>query len=141
MNQRLFLLGLLVLAACGRGSPAPAGISQHVKTAPVDRDFILAVGESAHLANTPLTIGFVRVEEDSRCPPGVTCVWAGNGRVGLRVTGEGPDEHLALNTTVNPQSMSVHGFMLRLIALSQRPAGQPDSTGYKATLILSREAP
>ncbi|MEO8199583.1 MAG: hypothetical protein ABI679_03585 [Gemmatimonadota bacterium] len=141
MHPHLFLPGLLIVAACGRGSPATAAYS-HTKVVSVDRDFSLAVGEAARVANTPITIGFAKVEDDSRCDPNVTCVWAGNGRVGLEVTGEGQKEALVLNTTLNPQSRSVHGFMLRLMDLNRRrPSATADSVGYKVTLRVSREAP
>src|SRR5687768_17789148 len=47
----------------------------------VDRDFDLKPGRTARVDGTAITVSFVGVPEDSRCPTDVQCVWAGNGAV------------------------------------------------------------
>ena len=47
----------------------------------------IPLGESIHLEN--VSIKFVEVLEDSRCPKNVTCVWAGRARVLVEVTESG----------------------------------------------------
>lgn len=47
----------------------------------------IPLGESIHLEN--VSIKFVEVLEDSRCPKNVTCVWAGRARVLVEVTENG----------------------------------------------------
>lgn len=49
----------------------------------LDEDFALHVGETAMLTDSPDQFGitFYNVKQDSRCPQGVTCVWAGEVRV------------------------------------------------------------
>lgn len=78
MKYRHYLFSLLLtvaLVAC-RSAGAPAS---HV--ASLDQDFQLAPRERAVFAQQKLTVEFLRVIEDSRCPIDVTCVWAGEVKV------------------------------------------------------------
>ncbi len=142
MTLHRLVPGILFLAACGPASPSSSAASHHPSSVVlIDREFVLGAGQTARLENSPLTISFLRVDEDSRCARGVVCVWAGNARTSLEVTvGEGKPENISLNTLVNPQSQEVRGYMLRLIALSDHPV-EGDGTDYKATLRLSRVTP
>lgn len=73
---RLVPLALIVaLAACrSTGEPAPrtASLGQEVELAPTEQVVYEPPG---------LTVEFVRIVEDSRCPSDVECVWAGEVRV------------------------------------------------------------
>jgi hypothetical protein len=69
------LLLIVTLAACrSTGAPAPraASLNQEVQLAPK---------EQATFGSRGLTVEFVRVVEDSRCPSDTTCVWAGEVKV------------------------------------------------------------
>jgi hypothetical protein len=69
------LLSIVTLAACrSTGAPAP-------HTASLDQEVLLAPKEQAVYEQQGLTIEFVRVVEDSRCPSDATCVWAGEVKV------------------------------------------------------------
>lgn len=77
----LVLAALLVLpwlAACA-GQPAVTGVS-------LDKPFLLAPGESASVAGEDLTVRFVGVINDSRCPEGAVCIWAGEVSCTLEIT-------------------------------------------------------
>jgi hypothetical protein len=142
MNLLRWTCGVLLMVACRQAAPSLAGGSHHpTSVVLIDHEFALPAGATARLENSPLTVTFLRVEEDSRCPRGVTCVWAGNARVAVEISvGDGAPETLALNTLVNPQSHEVRGFMLRLMSVSERPADST-ATGYRATFRLSRVTP
>jgi len=65
------LVSIVALAACSStGAPAPhaASLNQEIQLAPKE---IAAYGPQG------LTVEFVRVVNDSRCPTDVTCAWAG----------------------------------------------------------------
>jgi hypothetical protein len=69
------LLLVVTLAACrstGAPAPRPASLNQEVQLAP---------SEQASYGPHGLTVEFVRVVEDSRCPTDTTCVWAGEVKV------------------------------------------------------------
>jgi len=52
----------------------------------LDYGFPLAIGQKAVVAGENLEIKFVEVMEDSRCPTGATCIWAGRVSVKIEFT-------------------------------------------------------
>ena len=55
-------------------------------TASLGQEFTLPVGQKAVIEGEELTIKFVEVISDSRCPAGVECVWAGEAQCRLLFT-------------------------------------------------------
>lgn len=45
--------------------------------ASLDKEFSLAIGQTAELKSEGITLQFEGIQEDSRCPKGATCIWAG----------------------------------------------------------------
>jgi hypothetical protein len=70
-------LGLIALLTASCAS-SPAGPTAHI-----DTTFSITLGESVLVAPGSATIRFDAVTEDSRCPTGAYCVWA--GRAGARL--------------------------------------------------------
>ncbi len=79
----------------------------------------IALGESVAVDGVP--VRFVRIAEDSRCPPGVSCVWAGRAHVELVIDGEthvlsvpgyGQDDQ--------PAEATVGGLTVRVARLAER---------------------
>ena len=68
---------LLVLSGCAK----PAG-----KEVNLDKEFTLSVGQIAAVVGENLTIKFVEVISDSRCPKGATCIWAGEVNCLVEIT-------------------------------------------------------
>lgn len=68
-------------------------------------------------------IKFVEMVEDSRCPTGTTCVWAGNAKVKIEVRGRrGGTRSFELNSTTQPTVASYAGYEIKLTSLTPRPA-------------------
>ena len=98
----------------------------------------LAVGESASL-DGGLSVKFLRVAEDSRCPKGEQCIRAGNARVELEVrSGAEPERSIVLNTTEGETEAEVGRRVLRLDGLAPVPvSGRTISTeNYRLTLSV-----
>ena len=55
-------------------------------TAVLGQEFTLPVGKTASIEDESLTIRFVEVIADSRCPEGVECVWEGEAQCRLHFT-------------------------------------------------------
>jgi len=125
---RVALLGVVV-ARCA-GSPTEIRL---------DQEFELASGATVRIAGTGQAITFESVPEDSRCPVNVTCVWAGNARVRLRVQAENRDSIVALNTLLDPHAVVIGTVRIELKALSpETRAGAPIPAGsYRARLLVS----
>ena len=52
----------------------------------LNEEFSLHIGQTAYIADENLKIEFVEVIGDSRCPRGVTCVWAGEVSCMMEIT-------------------------------------------------------
>ena len=82
--------------------------------------FDLKLGASAKLVNWSLT--FVRVVSDSRCPPKVNCVWAGDAVLELRVTRDRVSRTITLHTGLEPRSVVALKQRVTLVGLDAKPA-------------------
>jgi uncharacterized Zn finger protein len=66
-----------------------------VKTS-LDKEFTLAIGQTATIAGENLKIKFLDVTADSRCAKDVQCVWAGEVSCSLQITQNGISEQIEL---------------------------------------------
>ena len=121
---------ILLLAACGLSTP----------TGPVpdqDGQVELRVGDEV---TVPKTV----VEEDSRCPVDMVCVWEGNAAVELGLTaGSGPTHLHVLNTALEPKAVDFSGVRVTLVGVAPEPReGQPiPEDEYVVTLRLESALP
>ena len=101
-----------------------------------------ATKEEWHKTSGAFTFDAVR--GDSRCPVGVSCIWAGDAVVAITVhdTDDGTMT-LELHTNVRFDTEAVlDGHAVRLVELSPTPqAGSTiDVEQYEATLVINRRA-
>ena len=83
-------------------------------------DASLRVGESKRLA-TGLTIRFIEITDDSRCPRGTTCIWAGNAAVKVSVSiGRKPAKEFTLNSNLTPRSVDYEGYTIAFVSLTPK---------------------
>jgi hypothetical protein len=126
----------VMLAACSVNSGVDRSLD--LKDTPA-KELVLAIGQQETVNGVTLT--FVRVAEDSRCPSDVTCVWEGNGAAEIQLTrGSGPTVTRTLNTTGSrgPSTIEWEGLRISLLALTPTPIStQPiPSAAYRLTLRL-----
>jgi len=80
------------------------------------------------------------VLNDSRCPTGATCYWAGNAEVRFKFERLNYIPVLfTLNTHINfPYDAKVNGYRITLLDLNPYPAGGPqiEQKDYKAEIII-----
>lgn len=82
----------------------------------------LGPGQIARLSNGG-AIRYVRLVNDSRCPPDVQCVWAGDAVVALHwapATGTSRELQLHLNAAAGSNHADLDGRRVALAALSQK---------------------
>jgi hypothetical protein len=87
------------------------------------------------------TVKLVSVVEDSRCPIGVDCVWAGNAKVEIKVRkSKGAWKMLQLNTGMGDTSAVFEGFEIKFAELTPHPAVniRIDPKKYLATFVIRR---
>ena len=101
----------------------------------VGDEFGLIFGGKVTLQGTDLTLSFKDVTEDSRCPEGAVCVWAGNARILLGVN----QTAIALNTTLEPKQAFYSSYVIQLLGLYPYPRfdRQTKKEEYIAAMIVT----
>ncbi|MFA5401083.1 MAG: hypothetical protein WC169_08590 [Dehalococcoidia bacterium] len=117
MFKHLLLLSSLFLFITAAGCQGSEGRIQ----ASLDKEFSLSIGQTAEIKSEGITLQFEGIQEDSRCPEGATCFWAG------RVIG-------TLLITDN-------GLTSRIMLTEPRPTDQPDANTYKQYRFASQVQP
>jgi hypothetical protein len=138
-----------VLALCIVALMACAGAQAKVrarKTVRLNRNFVLRVGQEVYVAEQKLSVKFVAVAEDSRCPKGVTCIWAGNVRIRLQVTKDRskPEQvELSLNPRDFPdgEAADCGDYRIKLVGVEPYPVKdqQLKAGDYTATLSVTKK--
>ena len=125
MLRSASVIALLALTACSTPPAAPS---------PINRQLTLAPGESSQVADG-LSLRFVGVPAESRCPGDAFCVTAGDATVRIEVNAVEGELH-----TATPQAVQLAGVTISLVSLdpypfNTRPIQQGD---YRATVRVRR---
>ena len=123
---------LVPLAGCSE--PAADVVS-------LDTEFTLAVGQTATVAGEDLSIEFVEVVSDSRCPKGATCIWAGEASCLIKLTAS--DSTLSKVLTQpgpsSPSTAVVAGYEITFDILPYPELGkQIDAKDYRLQMVVTK---
>lgn len=111
-------------------------ISAQTKNAKLNEKISLGANQKAHVKSDKLTIEFVKVLEDSRCPVDVDCVWAGSAKVQIKVSkGKAAAQAFELNTNLEPRFITFHGYKIEITDLT--PALKSDDDKSKVKYLAS----
>lgn len=101
---------LIALSACATGGAVAPG-----------QDFTMAAGERVALPDAS-TLRYLGIANDSRCPPDVQCIRAGDADVLFDYSaGVGTPTRIVLNTGRTPSTVAGR-WRLQLVALAPGPA-------------------
>lgn len=103
---------------------APSGEPSDVLVAQLGQPFKLSIGQSAVIED--LAITFTAVSEDSRCPEGAQCIWAGQVKVVVRVQKDGEalgEFEMTVGTLTDGDvaAVEVAGYVLSLLGVEPYP--------------------
>ncbi len=85
-----------------------------------------------------ITVKFLEVLEDSRCPPHVTCVWAGNAKIKISVKkGRKAAKTFELNSTLDPKTIVFEGYDITFVDLRMIPGEQVKVREFPKTVTLT----
>ena len=101
----------------------------------------LRAGNQKTAKSSRLKVKFVAVTEDSRCPMGAMCIWEGNARIKVEITGRHEKTRtVEFNTTMGPKEFTVTGWTITLDSLTpMRRAGHTDEPLlYRAKFTITR---
>ena len=80
----------------------------------------MKAGEQKSADRGRLSIKFVSVVEDSRCPMNAPCVWAGSAKIKIAVSkGKAAPKFVELNIGLEPNSIKLYGYTIGLEGLTQ----------------------
>jgi hypothetical protein len=103
----------------------------------------LRVAQEKMAPGTTIKVKFLSVIEDSRCPEGVNCIWAGVAKIKIQLRKNGkPAKEFELNTNQMDKSITFEGHTIKLAALAPYPkSGSTTNTAtYSATLTITKAA-
>ncbi len=100
------------------------------------KEFDLKYGKKAVIGEENLHITFKDIVEDSRCPIGYECFWAGNGAVLLKIEKANEDILIdTVNTTLEPRTLYYKYYHITLKNLKPYPAA--DTVIKKGDYIIT----
>ncbi|HUF30668.1 MAG TPA: hypothetical protein VMM77_08360 [Gemmatimonadaceae bacterium] len=146
--MRTFLSALLASAALAcANSKQPAEPNEgepQPKVVPTNAEFTLRRGESASVGGGMLIVTFLAVENDSRCPVDVVCVWGGDAELHFRLASEKSEAAAivdTLHTGVEPRAATYLGYTVTVNGLQPYPhsSDEPGSRDYRVALVVTTE--
>jgi hypothetical protein len=134
MRAAAFLICLLCVTACDEKSPVGP-------TVPLNERFTLSPGQVVVVENADLSVQFVRVTGDSRCPADAVCIQGGDAVVEVRASDGDDSTLLGLHTGDSSQASATYrGVRVTLVELQPYPFSSrtiaPEE--YRATLTATR---
>jgi hypothetical protein len=120
------IAGLMLMLAF---TVVPASAARRAETVRVQ------INKEKKFPKAKLSVRFVELVEDSRCPTDTQCVWAGNAKIKIRVTMNGRTHDLSLDTNGPHQAATAEGYTIKLLSLTPAPRSniRVDRNGYVAT--------
>ncbi len=111
-------IGVLPATAAGRGETLRVQINKEKR-----------------FPKNKLTVRFVELVEDSRCPTDTNCIWAGNAKIKVRVSKNGRSHELTLDTNGPQSAATAEGYSIKLVGLTPSPRSniRINRNGYVAT--------
>jgi len=108
--SRFLALGVLALSGCASGGVITTG-----------QDFTMRVGQHVSLADAS-TLGYAGIANDSRCPPDVQCIRAGDADVLFDYSPRGGAATRITLNTERLRAIRIGPWQLRLIDIAQGDA-------------------
>ncbi|MHA7131475.1 hypothetical protein [Algoriphagus namhaensis] len=104
-------------------------------------EFDIQINQTTSLCDEPVSITFLEVINDSRCPQGVDCIWAGFVQVKLELDLNGQIYPVELSSDEPysgiPSVVALQGYSVRLVDLTPYPAINVRIDGNQRRVILS----
>lgn len=96
-------------------------------------------GKQAVGKKSKIKVKFVSVVEDSRCPEGVNCVWAGNAKIKVLISNGMTSREYEMNSNLGPKGDTFDGWAIYLEDLTPYPkANVKTRPAYQAKFKIVR---
>lgn len=104
------------------------------------REVVVALGKTKVDRQSKIRVEFLEMLEDSRCPTGVNCIWAGNAKVKVRLSKKGETAKIVELDTMNiEKSIVFAGYEIKLAGVTPYPKSgvETKKSDYKLVLSIS----
>ena len=131
--MKVLILGLFVVLALGGVSVDAAAKAETLR---------VQINREKRSPKSKMTVRFVELVEDSRCPTDTNCIWAGNAKIKVRLTRNGRSRVVMLETNGSDKSQSFEGYEIKLTDLTPHPRSniRINRNGYIAILQVDKLA-
>ncbi|MFQ5978105.1 MAG: hypothetical protein ACE5OZ_08255 [Candidatus Heimdallarchaeota archaeon] len=146
MISRGVLLILISLLTIILGTTLAFFMSPHPSEsnfAEIDTEFSLYIGDSVSIKDHGITLKFIDVIDDSRCPSDVVCVWEGTVSLMINLQYNNQDlGNFVLNSS-NLHKASFMGYYAKFKVLEPYPISTEiiPKSSYHASFIISEYGP
>ncbi len=147
--QKLLSIILIVVLTIGchqlNGIPTSQNTNQLPNLIPINlgNQFELKVNQEALIDPEKIKIKFLNVEEDSRCPSDVQCVWPGQVKILVKVINQEQDlgEFNLISRVGEKAVKTFDGYSIELIEVTPYPQKnqRPEISDYQVTLVVSQK--
>jgi hypothetical protein len=137
VNINLVFLLVAILASCAQ-DPI---ISRKVL---LNEQFIVKAGQQVVIKGEKLSVQFSSVQNESRCPTGVQCVWEGNAAISIQVSKKRKKPVQAIlntNTAIQPNELAYNKYRIKLLGLNPYPRidEKIEAKDYEAAMIVTKD--
>lgn len=131
---------VLLLAILGSALQDPGAAAR----APLGEEFRIKIGQQVRIKGGKLSIKFSGVQDESRCPTGVQCIWEGNAGVAVEVSKKARKivrATLNTNPSLKPNHLEHLGYKIKLVGLNPYPKADQriDPNEYEAVLLVTKD--
>lgn len=132
MRSIVLALCLLAVTGCFLKSPTEPG--------PINREVTLAPGQSASIRSTDLSVKFVGVTGDNRCPADALCILGGSATVKMELRSGSASPREVMFETGDPKPVAHDSLTIELVQLMPYPfsATPIKHEDYRATIRVTR---
>lgn len=134
MTRLAVMFACLALAGC---SAAP---SQELQAVDLGAEVTLAPGTTVSAKTAGLSVRFVAVIEDSRCPRDVTCIWAGQVKIQVEILQSSqPPSRVEI---LAGGSVAAGDYAVTVVRVEPQPVSTAKiaTQDYRATLKIDKAA-
>ena len=136
MNNSVFLL-VAILTSCAQDPIISRKVS-------VNEQFTIKAGQQVVIKGEKLSVQFSSVQNESRCPTGVQCVWEGNAAISIEVSKKRKKAEQAIlntNTAIQPNEFAYKKYRIKLLRLNPYPRidEKIEAKDYEAVMIVTKD--
>ena len=137
MNINIVFLLVAILASCAQDPIISRKVS-------LNEQFTIKAGQQVAIKGEKLSVQFSSVQNESRCPTGVQCVWAGNAAISIEVSKKRKKAEQAIlntNTAIQPSELAYKKYRIKLLGLNPYPRidEKIDARDYEAVMIVTKD--